>query len=93
MPAVSSAWSSSDVKQRSQVLGVCFVLTVAVIWVAASFLVQILEQQGLNPFLLTYIANSLFVVLVPVSIASSGGQNVAQPRLLKFFRVAWSAVC
>lgn len=88
MPAVVSAWSSVDAKQRDQILGLCFVLTVAVIWVAASFLVQNLEQQGINPFLLTYIANSLFVVLIPVSVVSSGGQKVPQPRLLKCTRVA-----
>ena len=83
MPAVGSAWSTIDPKQRDQVLGSCFVFTVAVIWVAASFLVQNLEQQGINPFLLTYIANSLFIVLIPVSIASSGGQKAPRPRLLK----------
>ena len=88
MPDVVSAWSSVDPKQRDQILGLCFVLTVAVIWVAASFLVQNLEQQGINPFLLTYIANSLFVVLIPVSVVSSGGQKGPQPRLLKCIRVA-----
>ena len=81
MPAVSSAWSECDAKQREQALGFCFILTVAVIWVAASFLVQNLEQQGINPFLLTYIANSLFIVLIPVSIAFSRGGSVVQPRL------------
>lgn len=33
--------------------------------VLASFLVQDLEAEGLNPFLLTYIANSLFIVYLP----------------------------
>lgn len=83
MPAVGSAWSNVDDKQRNQIVGLCFVFSVAVIWVAASFLVQNLEQQGINPFLLTYIANSLFVVLIPVSVVSSRGQKVPQPRLLK----------
>lgn len=32
----------------------------------ASFLVQDLETGGLNPFLLTYIANSLFIVYFPI---------------------------
>ena len=82
MPVVGSAWSTCDARQREQALGICFVITVAVIWVAASFLVQNLEQQGINPFLLTYIANSLFIVLIPVSIASSTGGSEPQPRLL-----------
>lgn len=53
--------------QRKHALGLSFVLYVAVIWVAASFVVQDLASAGLNPFLLTYIANSLFVVLLPLS--------------------------
>ena len=72
MPAVGSAWSSLNIKQREQALGLCFVFSVAVIWVAASFLVQSLEGRGINPFVLTYIANSLFIVLIPVSILSKG---------------------
>jgi hypothetical protein len=34
--------------------------------VLASFLVQDLESGGLNPFLLTYIANSLFIIYLPI---------------------------
>lgn len=34
--------------------------------VLASFLVQDLESEGLNPFLLTYIANSLFIIYLPL---------------------------
>ncbi len=48
-------------------MGLSFVFCVAVIWVAASFLVQDLEKEGINPFVLTYIANSLFIVLLPIS--------------------------
>ena len=92
MPAASSAGSECNARQREQALGICFVFTVAVIWVAASFLVQNLEQQGINPFLLTYIANSLFVVLIPVSIASSRGGSVPQPRLLKYNRTSVIAI-
>lgn len=55
------------VLQRTNALGLSFVLYVAVIWVASSFVVQDLVSAGLNPFLLTYIANSLFIVLLPVS--------------------------
>lgn len=34
--------------------------------VLASFLVQDLEAEGLNPLLLTYVANSLFIVYLPL---------------------------
>ena len=34
--------------------------------VGGSFLVTSLEEQGLSPFLLTYVCNALFVVLLPV---------------------------
>ena len=40
-------------------------LSARFVQVLASFLVQDLEAQGLNPFLLTYIANSLFIVYLP----------------------------
>ena len=80
MPAVDGAWSGCDTRHRQQALGICFILTVAVIWVAASFLVQNLEQQGINPVVLTYIANSLFIVLIPVAILSPRKESVAQPR-------------
>lgn len=56
-------------------LGLSFVLCVAVIWVAASFVVQDLVSAGLDPFLLTYIANSLFVVLLPASGIAAARQR------------------
>ena len=40
---------------------------VALIWVASSFVVQGLQNLGVSPFLLTYISNSMFVVLLPVA--------------------------
>lgn len=51
----------------SYALGLSFIFLVAIIWSAASVLVQYL-YQGLNfnsPFLLTYIGTSLFVILIP----------------------------
>ena len=45
--------------RRKQLLGASFVVVVAIIWVAFSFVVKEVEEQGLHPFLLTYIANSL----------------------------------
>ena len=32
----------------------------------ASFVVQQVEDEGLSPFLLSYIANSLFIVYLPL---------------------------
>ena len=52
--------------RRKQLLGASFVVLVAFIWVAFSFLVKEVEGQGLHPFLLSYIANSLFVVYLPI---------------------------
>ena len=52
--------------QGDRAVGLAFVFAVALIWVLASFLVQDLEGQGLPAFLLTYIANSLFVVYLPL---------------------------
>ena len=51
---------------RKRVLGLVFILTVALIWVAASFFVQGIEAQGAHPAVLTLVANSLFAVYVPV---------------------------
>ena len=79
MPAWADNWVHVN-GQKQQVLGLSFVLCVAVIWVAASFLVQDLESQGLNPFVLTYIANTLFVVLLPVSVLSKRRKVAATPR-------------
>ena len=79
MPAPRSVWSSLDVKKNEQALGLCFVLSVAVIWVAASFLVQNLEGRGINAFVLTYIANSLFIILIPVSIFTKAPTAVPTP--------------
>ena len=61
-------------------MGLSFVFCVAVIWVAASFLVQDLEKEGINPFVLTYIANSLFIVLLPVSALYTKHTETPIPR-------------
>ena len=52
----------------SYALGLVFIVIVAIIWSAASILVQYLyhEQSFDAPFLLTYIGTSLFVVLLPI---------------------------
>lgn len=55
---------------RSQVwrwvLGLIYIVAVATIWIAASFVVQSVVDEGVSPFLITYICNSLFVVYIPI---------------------------
>ncbi|KAI3449884.1 hypothetical protein Pfo_006549 [Paulownia fortunei] len=55
---------------RSQVwrwvLGLIYIVAVATIWIAASFVVQSVVDEGVSPFLVTYICNSLFVVYIPL---------------------------
>lgn len=46
--------------------GLALIACVAVIWVVASFAVQSVEATGVPAFLLTYIANILFVVYLPL---------------------------
>jgi len=50
-----------------QQLGYCFIFTVALIWVIASFVVQEIVSSGIPPFVLTYFCNSMFVMYLPVS--------------------------
>lgn len=59
---------SKDVKTKAHkwVLGLVYIIAVATIWIAASFVVQSVVDSGVSPFLVTYICNSLFVVLIPV---------------------------
>lgn len=48
------------------VLGLTYIIAVATIWIAASFVVQSVVDAGVSPFLITYICNSLFVVYIPL---------------------------
>ncbi|KAE7997982.1 hypothetical protein FH972_002566 [Carpinus fangiana] len=48
------------------VLGLIYIVAVACIWIAASFVVQSVVDAGVSPFLITYICNSLFVVYIPM---------------------------
>nr|GEU93419.1 thiamine-repressible mitochondrial transport protein THI74 isoform X1 [Tanacetum cinerariifolium] len=48
------------------VLGLTYILAVATIWIAASFVVQSVVDGGVSPFLITYICNSLFVIYLPL---------------------------
>ncbi|KAK1355946.1 thiamine-repressible mitochondrial transport protein THI74 [Heracleum sosnowskyi] len=47
-------------------LGLSYIVYVAIIWIASSFVVQSVVDAGVSPFLITYICNSLFVVYVPL---------------------------
>lgn len=48
------------------VLGLTYIVAVAAIWIAASFVVQSVVDAGVSPFLITYICNSLFLVYIPI---------------------------
>ncbi|KAH9784899.1 solute carrier family 35 member f5 [Citrus sinensis] len=48
-------------------LGLIYIVAVAIIWIAASFVVQSVVDAGVSPFLVTYICNSLFVVYIPIA--------------------------
>ncbi|KAF9604821.1 hypothetical protein IFM89_010362 [Coptis chinensis] len=47
-------------------LGLSYIIAVAIIWIAASFVVQSVVDSGVSPFLITYICNSLFIVYLPL---------------------------
>lgn len=49
------------------VLGLIYIIAVASIWIAASFVVQSVVDAGVSPFLITYICNSLFVIYIPIA--------------------------
>lgn len=48
------------------VLGLVYIFAVATIWIAASFVVQSVVDEGVSPFIVTYICNSLFIVYLPL---------------------------
>ena len=54
-------------------LGICCILTVAVIWSASSVLVQAIftHENFSRPFFLTWVANSLFMVTLPLRAIGS----------------------
>lgn len=47
-------------------LGIVYIVAVASIWIAVSYIVQRVVDEGVSPFLLSYICNSLFVVYIPI---------------------------
>lgn len=46
-------------------VGILLVLSVSLIWILASYLVQYLEDHTVSPFLITYICNTLFLIFLP----------------------------
>jgi solute carrier family 35 protein F5 len=66
----SSSTMTSPGQPSSYALGLVFIFVVAMIWSAASIVVQYLyHDQGFdNPLLLTYIGTSLFTVLLPMNM-------------------------
>lgn len=72
---------------RRYVQGLTFILLVAIIWVAASFLVKEIVSEGLAPLVLTYIANSLFVVCLPIYWARALVKDRMAARLMQ--QCAW----
>ncbi|CAG9462608.1 unnamed protein product [Pedinophyceae sp. YPF-701] len=68
-PAYHFAVDSDDKSQRRSrewALGVCFVGLTALVWVLSSYLVKVIVGGGVPPLVLTWIANSVFIVLLPV---------------------------
>ncbi|KAI9116097.1 hypothetical protein K1719_013027 [Acacia pycnantha] len=53
-------------KAGNWAIGLTYIVSVAAIWIAASFVVQSVVDAGISPFLITYICNSLFVVYIPI---------------------------
>lgn len=48
------------------ILGMLYVVAVAVIWIVASFVVQSVVDSGVSPFLISYVCNTLFLVYIPI---------------------------
>ncbi|CAA6662572.1 unnamed protein product [Spirodela intermedia] len=48
-------------------LGLVYIVAVAAIWIAASYIVQSVVDGGVSPFLITYICNTLFIIYIPLA--------------------------
>jgi solute carrier family 35 protein F5 len=62
----TAVWEALGLNNKNRALGLIFITIVATIWVVASFVVQDIEGLGVHPLILTYIANSLFAVFLPI---------------------------
>jgi solute carrier family 35, member F5 len=65
-------------------LGLIYIVTVAGIWIAASYIVQSVVDAGVSPFLITYICNSLFVIYIPIVEISRYFEDSIAKVLLSF---------
>lgn len=65
-------------------LGLIYIVAVAGIWIAASYIVQSVVDSGVSPFLITYICNSLFVVYIPIVEVSRYFEDSVAKLLLSF---------
>ena len=68
-------------RRSGYALGVLLILVVAVIWSASSVLVQAIFTSASfrKPFFLTWVANSLFMVTLPIRLAVLGIRRAAHP--------------
>ena len=73
-------WRNINLERRKWLVGLLFIVAVSLIWVVASFVVQEVEAEGLHPFLLSYIANSLFIVYLPIHWLSAKGASSVPDR-------------
>ncbi|KAI3712732.1 hypothetical protein L1987_71297 [Smallanthus sonchifolius] len=64
------------------ILGLIYIFAVATIWIAASFVVQSVVDEGVSPFLITYICNSLFVIYIPDDTGETVNQESEVVNLL-----------
>lgn len=72
--SANNLWEKSlKILRDKQVKGILCTVAAAIIWVLASFVVQRVEDQGLSPFVLSYIANSLFVIFLPLDYFQKKG--------------------
>ena len=52
----------------NRVVGITLIVCVSVIWLSSSFIVKDLENNAAtSPFIITYLANALFVLFLPVA--------------------------
>jgi solute carrier family 35 protein F5 len=76
MNGLLSRWRDQlGLQHRNRILGFSFILAVATIWVVASFAVQGIESSGVHPAVLTFFANSLFALYLPIYWISLKIQN------------------
>jgi len=67
-------------RRRRYAVGLAMIVVVAVIWSLASLVVADAEDQGVDPYWITFVCNSLFVLLLPLS--SGNNNNTRSARYL-----------